>query len=187
MTSRRTVIIVGVLGVVLALIAASRTWVSGTLNDAVLQGTRVNVSGGKAAPTLIAGALVGAAAFLAILTTGRVARRIAAVLAVLGGLLCATGVVMVISDPSAPLRDQASAATGRTGAVGVDATLNGWPWLALIGGVLITVAGLASLLLAGRWSGLGRSYDAPAAPRAKDDWDALSEGDDPTAAGETQP
>ncbi len=59
--------------------------------------------------------------------------------------------------------------------------------LAILGGILVTAGGLAAIKGAGRMPRLGAKYSAPGAKKkaAKDPetelWEALSEGEDPTA------
>ncbi len=58
--------------------------------------------------------------------------------------------------------------------------------LAILGGILIAVGGLAAIKGAGRMPRLGAKYSAPSAKRAAKDpdtelWEALSDGEDPTA------
>ncbi|MEC3980043.1 Trp biosynthesis-associated membrane protein [Amycolatopsis sp. H20-H5] len=59
--------------------------------------------------------------------------------------------------------------------------------LAVLGGILLAVGGLAAVKGAGRMPKLGARYSAPGAKRAARDpdtelWEALSEGEDPTTA-----
>nr|WP_279672364.1 Trp biosynthesis-associated membrane protein [Flexivirga meconopsidis] len=172
----------GVLAVALLLLANSRTWVEGSVSDAVVQSARTSASGGKAAPAVLAATLVGAAAVLAAITTGRVARWIAAVIAVLAGVIAIVATIVVIRGPESTLRDSATSLTGHTGDQTVTASLTFWPWVGLLGGVLLLLTGLLTVLGARAWSGLSSRYDAPAARAAKtrSDWDLLSDGEDPT-------
>src|SRR5699024_10705648 len=79
-TSKRTVVAVAALGVILLVVSGSQDWVSGVVHDAVLADADVSLRGSKVAPACIGAAFVGAAAVLAALTTGRVARWFAAAL-----------------------------------------------------------------------------------------------------------
>lgn len=182
MTSKRSVLLVGALGVILLIAANTRTWVSGSVTDAVLQQAHTTASGSKAAPALLASALVGAAAVLATLTTGRVPRWIAAVITLVAGVVSVVATLAVVRNPTRALGDVATSMTGHTGDRTVDASLTIWPWVAVLGGVLLTVTGVLAIIGARRWSGLSSRYDAPgAAPvRKRSDWDMLSDGEDPT-------
>jgi uncharacterized membrane protein (TIGR02234 family) len=78
-----------------------------------------------------------------------------------------------------------------------------WPWVAVVGGVLIGIAGLLTLIGGRSWSGPTRRYERTStgpesmsrpgatatAPVALDEtpagtWDALSRGEDPTSAAD---
>lgn len=180
--SKRTVLIVGAVAVILLVAANSRTWVSGTITDAVLQSAHTNASGSKAAPALLAATLVGAAAVLATLTTGRVPRMIAAGITAVAGVVAVVATIVVVRDPARTLADVATSMTGHTGDREVAADLTAWPWVALLGGVLLTLTGVLAVLGARRWSGLSSRYDAPgsAPARTRSAWDRLSDGEDPT-------
>ena len=65
MIGKRSVLLTGALAVILLVAANTRTWVNGSVTDAVLQGAHTAASGSKASPALLAAALVGAAAVLA--------------------------------------------------------------------------------------------------------------------------
>ncbi|TWP33573.1 Trp biosynthesis-associated membrane protein [Leekyejoonella antrihumi] len=183
MTSKRNVLLLGALGVLLILVASSRTWVNGTVGDAVLQNAQLSVSGSKASPAGVAAALVGAAAIVVAVTTGRVARWVAAVLALLSGLLALGGAIWLVQNPSAAVRSRAASVTGRTGHVAVHTSLTFWVWIGVFGGVLLTMAGALCIAGVRQWSGLSSAYDAPATAKVArvSDWDRLSVGDDPTA------
>lgn len=182
MSSKRTVVLVGALAVILLVAANTRTWVSGSVTDAVLHGAHTTASGSKAAPALLAAALVGAAAVLATLTTGRIARWIAAALTLVAGAVSVIAVIVVVRDPVKILGDVATTMTGHTGDRKVTADLTIWPWVALFGGVLLVLTGVLALIGARTWSGLSSRYDAPTTPKPtkRSDWDMLTDGEDPT-------
>ena len=88
------------------------------------------------------------------------------------------------TTPPARSTNAASPATSLT------ASLTGWYWATLVGGVLALVAFAAALRLAPGWPAMGTRYDAPAtraaqeeaAPASEQDmWRALDDGRDPTA------
>ncbi|UIJ34112.1 Trp biosynthesis-associated membrane protein [Allobranchiibius sp. GilTou73] len=182
MTSKRSVFLVGLVAALLLLLAGSRTWVTGSVADAVLQRADVQVGGSSAAPVVTAGALVGAAAVIALLTVGRLPRSVAAVLAALAGVLALYGALHVITDPDATIRDHAAGSTGRTGDAVAHGALTFWPWVGVLGAVLLILTGVLGFVGGRRWSGLSSRYDAPAArKRTVSAWDRLSQGEDPTA------
>jgi uncharacterized membrane protein (TIGR02234 family) len=75
-------------------------------------------------------------------------------------------------------------------------TATPWPVVAIVGGALVVLAGVAVLVTGTRWPASSRRYggarlvddtagttavaERPASDRAIDDWDGLSRGDDPT-------
>jgi len=182
MTSKRSVLLLGALAVILMIAANTRTWVSGSVTDAVLQHAHTTASGGKTAPALLASALVGAAAVIATLTTGRIPRWIASVITLLAGLVSVVVILVPVRHPASVLGDVATTMTGHTGDRSIDAGLTIWPWVALLGAVLLVLTGVLAVVGARTWSGLSTRYDAPGATaaRTRSDWDMLSDGEDPT-------
>lgn len=180
---KRLVFLVIAVAVAVLMFAATRTWVTGTVSDAVLSDVKVSVAGSSAAPGVFAAALVGAAAGIVALTAGRIARWIAAAFVLLSGVLALISVVMVMVNPDGPVSDQAAATTGRTGSVAAHGTLTPWVWLALAAAILLVAAGVFTLVAVRRWGGLSGRYDAPAgrAQAPVSDWDKLTAGLDPTA------
>ena len=113
----------------------------------------------------------------------------------------------VVADPDGALGRLAATGTGRTGDVPAHGSVTLWVWVAALAAVVMTLAGVAALVGAGRWSGLSSRYDAPsadgAAPGAdgvapadaaraptseqavrrsrESAWEQLSRGEDPTA------
>ena len=60
-----------------------------------------------------------------------------------------------------------------------------WPYVTLAGGVLLAATGILVAARGPRWAGLSSKYDAPAAPKDGDLWDAMDRGEDPTADPDT--
>lgn len=182
MTSKRTVLLIGALAVILMVAANTRTWVSGSVTDAVLQQAHTTASGGKAAPALLASALVGAAAVIATLTTDRIPRWIASIITLVAGVVGVAVVLAPVRHPAEVLADVATTMTGHTGDRTIQASLTIWPWVGLLGSVLLVLTGVLAILGARTWSGLSTAYDAPGRTtvRARSDWDMLSDGEDPT-------
>ncbi len=182
MTTKRNVSVLGMVSVLLLLLSGSRTWVNGTISDVVLANSTVTVGGSSAAPVLTAGALVGAAAVVAVLTAGRVARLIAALLAGLAGVIALTAALGVVRDPSAAVAAKAAGTTGRSGEVAARGVLTFWPWVGVLGALLLIATGVLAYLGGRRWTGLSSKYEPPSAPRRRlSAWDQLSSGADPTA------
>lgn len=174
--------------VILVLAAGARTWVHGTVSDAVLADSRVSVTGSQASSGVVATALVAAAALLAALTGGRIVRWIGGVVLTLAGLMIAGMAVRVLLDPESVVGAQAAQRTGRTGSVEATGSTTVWVVLVVLAGVALVVCGLAALVSARSWGGLSSRYESPAveadrterATPAESDWERLSRGEDPT-------
>ncbi|PKW28378.1 Trp biosynthesis-associated membrane protein [Phycicoccus duodecadis] len=195
LTGRGPVALLALLGAGVLLLAGLRPWLSGTVDDAVLGGSRVVASGADVAPGLSAVALAVAAAAVAVVAAGRVGRLVGLVLWAGCVVLAAVLVVRVVVDPSAALGPVAASRVGRTGTVDAVASTTAWPWVAVAG--LLVAAAALGLALVGRprWSGPSTRYEAPdgsgaghvagsRGERVSSAWDALSAGRDPTAPAE---
>jgi uncharacterized membrane protein (TIGR02234 family) len=185
------VVLLALLGAGLLLVSGSRTWVTGTVDDAVLGASRISGTGTQVASGVVALALAALAAAIASTTSGRVVRRVTLALLLLAALAEAAFVGRVLLDPSGVLGSVAAASTGRTGTIETRAAATAWAWLALGAVVLLVVAAVGGWFGSGRWRGLGARYEAPDADRAgargqrvASDWDRLDAGEDPTDPGE---
>lgn len=186
------------LGATLTLFAGSRPWADGQAVQGSLRAP-LEVSGGSLAPAVPALALAAMAGALAVLASRGVVR------VAVGGavLLCGIGVttlsVLGLDPDASTLADRAGDALGTA-----SATAEGggtvWPWLAVVGGVLITGAGAAAAWHGRGWPAMSARYekpvgapaDGPAAGEravaerttegdgALEQWRALDRGEDPT-------
>jgi len=179
--------------VAIALLAAllfadwSQNWFTMTV-----QGKPCPVSGQVAGGALSALALASLALIAALAIAGRFFR------VVLGILLAALGMCVIAVSAFAlgnPVVAATSAITKATGVAGTQSvaklvtatTITAWPVVAIVLGVLLTLLGLAIAPTARSWPDSGRKYtrsrlESPD-PDTQDpiaEWDALSEGDDPT-------
>ncbi|KUJ54421.1 hypothetical protein ACZ90_65495 [Streptomyces albus subsp. albus] len=194
-SSRRSLalaLLSGAAGAALVLLATSRTWAKGTA--AVAQGALPQHANGDDI-TGLPGALavVGLAALVAVFAVRRAGRMLVAGLLALCGAGIAVSSVAGASDTGA-LEDKASKATGLADSAIHDVAHTAWPWVALVGGVLLLLAGLLALGYGRHWpamsaryerSGTGRPRPRRAAPtvdpdRPEDLWKALDRGEDPT-------
>jgi uncharacterized membrane protein (TIGR02234 family) len=199
------VIVATIIGSALALLSWSQAWFELELTDASAQGAgeAIAVPGSVASPALAALGLAGLALVAALAIAGPGIRIVLGVLeVVLGGcVLLATGIS--IGDPIAAVAPAVTDATGVSGSgptaeLVAAATATAWPAVAVVGGVLLVLAGIAVLVTGTRWPTSSRRYRAArladadggaghdaaahaASDRAIDDWDELSRGDDPTA------
>ncbi len=195
LSAKGPVVLLALVGAGGLLAAGFRPWVTGAVDDAVLGATRVSATGAEVAPGLSALALVLAAAAVAVVATGRVARVVAllAWAAVLAGAVVLA--VRVIADPAGVLGPVAASRVGRTGSVESVAHPTAWPWVALGALALATVALVGAVAGTRRWGGLSRRYEVPAedhvggprGERVASAWDELSAGRDPTDVGEDRP
>lgn len=170
-----------------ALIAGSQTWVSfelaGVSGEEAVSGHEAN-----AAATPVSLALVAAA--LALTIAGPAFRRVLGVLVALLGFGAAALAIGVLVDPVAAASGRITELTGIAGGSGgTEASGIGvafWVYVAVAAGAAAVVLGIAVLVTSGRWGAAGRKYEsAPkrGIPKGGDrisDWDALSQGEDPT-------
>jgi uncharacterized membrane protein (TIGR02234 family) len=176
----------------LVLLAWSQQWFELILAP-VADPTVLQVGGDVAAAALPPLAFASFALVLALAIAGPVFRVILGVLEALLGLTVVVTSTVALSDPVAA---SAAALTEHTGVTGFDslndlvtsATVSGWPYLAIVSGALMIVLGVLIAATGRRWPTSGRKYTraqrtAVDATSPVDEWDALSEGDDPTQPG----
>jgi hypothetical protein len=134
-------------------------------------------------------AVASFALVLALAIAGPVFRVVLGALEALLGVAVIAVTWFVLSDPVAAFSGDL---TRRTGDAGLDhlrelvtsVETTGWPTLALVAGALMVVVGVAICVTGRRWPTSGRKYSRSRLESEKaspvDEWDALSEGDDPT-------
>ncbi len=186
----RTVALLGfiVLAVLLGL-AWSQPWFTLQVADAPLE-VPGSVAGGAVLPlALTTGALVAALAI-----AGPGFRVVLGALGALLGVTIAAVSIFALADPAGASAQAITDATGISGRGPVHdlvtaSTPTAWPVAALVLGVLVIAAGVFVVATGRRWPRSGDRYDRTRtagadadAPDAVTDWDALSDGDDPTAA-----
>jgi len=158
-------VLVVLVGALLLFVAGGRDWVVRTGPSSGLPGLQaqreVLTAGSQEAVRALA--LAGVTAVGALLASRRWGRI------VVGALLLAVG-----------LAAGAVAVAGGRGSA--------WSYVALMGGVLLVLAGGLAAGRGRRWAALSGRYDAPAAQAARPParpevaaWDALDRGEDPTA------
>ncbi|GAA2004559.1 TIGR02234 family membrane protein [Catenulispora subtropica] len=182
-----TTVLLALLGGVAAWAAAGRVWADGTADQAP-SSFAVTATGNDLSAAVTALGLTALAGALALLATRRLARRL------VGLLLVAVGVGVVVNAVTARGAGHAAHVLGEKAASkgfasgAVPAHTTSWWLLAVAGGVLVALAGVAAVARGGAWPGMSSRYEnaAPAAARpgeastAKDLWDALDRGEDPT-------
>ncbi|MEV0242155.1 TIGR02234 family membrane protein [Streptomyces sp. NPDC050674] len=182
----------GALGAAVALLATRQEWSQGTATVAggafPLTAKGSDVTGVPAAL-----AIVGLAALVAVFAVRRAGRFVVAVLLALSGAGIVAAALIGASDSSA-LDEQAAQASGDASA-SVDALSHtAWPYVAVVGGVLILLAGLLALRYGRLWPAMSGRYERGGTPqprrkapavdpdRPEDLWKALDRGEDPTGA-----
>ncbi len=190
---RLLAIIVPLVSSVLAFLAWSQQWVEVRLGD----GRVLVASGDVAAPAIPPLAIAALALVGALTLAGFVFRVILGVLqALLGAGIIASG-LLTISDPVQSAAASITTATGVEGLASVRALVDEvgttvWPVVAIAAGALAIVIGIFIAATASRWPTRPRRFDTvrlspsdePPTTAASDEhetWDALSDGDDPTA------
>lgn len=194
MTPRSTKLLAVLGGLALSgvgLLAYTQTWVDVRVSSPQGGAVGVAAAGSQAAPALSALSLAGLALFGAITIAGPVFRAILGVLAVILGGCIVLSSILVVTDPIGSAQTAITKVTGVDGARSVSGivlrhSVTAWPWVALVGGVLMAAVGVFVLVTSRRWPASTRRYqavrlvdpDAPADPVAT--WDTLTTGVDPT-------
>jgi uncharacterized membrane protein (TIGR02234 family) len=188
-----------------------------TIPPKPLPASRVSVTGAALVPYADALALAGLATLAAVLASRGIARRLTGVLlAALGASLAATAftvsstaAVTAANATAGPAAAAAGSVTGGSGSAGsavpnvagampsVTFSDGGWQALVVLGGLAMISAGALVAWRATRMAVMSSRYDAPAAgrrqapPQVPADsasiWEALSQGDDPTAVARPGP
>ncbi|MBF4569287.1 Trp biosynthesis-associated membrane protein [Plantibacter sp. VKM Ac-2880] len=186
-------LVIAVLANALILAAWTQSWLSISLVGVGPHSGALDVVGSVAAPALSALALAGLALVAALAIAGPVFRIILGVLEAVIGVCVAISAITVLT---APATAGAAAVTEATGVAGNQSTvdlvaatsLTAWPAVALVLGIVLGLAGLATAVTHRMWPGPSRKYQAvrftqvEASPSADPvgAWDDLSRGDDPT-------
>jgi uncharacterized membrane protein (TIGR02234 family) len=157
-----------------------------------LASTEVTVTASDLVPFARPAGFIALAAVVALYATGRIGRRL------IGLVLIAVGAVVIVTVVvrAVDLAESATAWAGESSAVDgtvVDAGTSPWPLIGLaLGGAVIAVVGAWSTARGAQWPTMGRRYEraaaGPASNRgsarragAREAWDALDRGEDPTA------
>lgn len=183
----------GALGAALALVAAGQVWSRADASFA--QGALpVSAKGSQVTGLPSALALVGLAALVAVFAVRKAGRLVVAALLALCGLGTLLS-ALFSADDTAALEDKAAETSGIAGSA-VDAVhISAWPYVSVVGGALLVVAGLLALRYGAAWpsmSGSGRYERTERKPRRaarpldpnrpEDLWNALDRGEDPTGS-----
>jgi hypothetical protein len=172
---------------VLLFAAWSQNWFTLTV-----QGKPFPVSGQVAGSALSALALASLALIAALAIAGRFFRVVLGILQALLGVCVIVVSAFAIANPVVSATAAITKATGIAGTQSVAklvtaTSITAWPVVAIVLGVLLTLLGLAIAPTARSWPESGRKYtrsrlvspDADSLDPVQE-WDAMSDGDDPT-------
>ena len=176
-------------GGALALLAATRTWVSLEADDALTE-ISVGATGAALAPLSVAVAVVAVAAVVAVPSVrGWLRRGVGIVVLALAGAAL-VDVAGVLGDPAARARGWWAVEVGAVAdAAAADVALL-WPVLTVLGLLVVAAGATLVVVRGGQWGGLSARYErsgpstaaATGSPAAsnRDPWQALDRGEDPT-------
>ncbi len=193
MSARRVKLLAILAGAVLGALTLT-AWTQPWFGLTLASGQKLSVAGQVAAPALSALGLAALALAAALSIAGRIARYVLGVLQIVIGVLVVGSTVAALSSPVSASAATITAAVGESGAVAVAAlvasvSVSGWPYLAVVFGVLSAAVGIVMLVTARRWPVATRRFESSAAGAGAasgaavspaDSWDALSDGRDPT-------
>lgn len=198
-------LIAGVASSGLTLVAWTQNWLVVTLASGQIDGAAVQIGGDVAAGGLAALGLAGLALVGALAIAGPVFRVVLGALEVFIGATVTLSALLAVVEP---VRASSSAITAATGVSGDDSiadlvssvAMSFWPWFAILLGVAGMALGSTIVVTGRRWPGSSRKYQAvrfeqvtagdqqgdgqqpePSRFDAVADWDALSDGSDPTS------
>ena len=175
-------------GAGVVLLTIGRGWAHGDVTQPIT--FKVTATGSQLTGVPYALGLAGLAGALALFAVRRIGRYLVGAVLTLAG----AGAVYAVADRLSRL-DQALHTQAAAQGLGADTTISNidnslWPYLTILGGVILCLAGIYTLVRGGGWSGLGNRYEAPAAQQAaakpaaevtaRDLWDAQGRGADLT-------
>jgi uncharacterized membrane protein (TIGR02234 family) len=172
------------LGSALVLLAVSRAWVSAELAAAApLPSRPFRLSGTELAPGTRALGVVGLAGVAALPATRKSGRVLVGLLIAAAGVGIVAVLARTMLDPAAAI----SRADVKSHAYfAATPGLGPWPYVALLGAVLLAVAGVLVVVRGRSWAAMSTRYDAPAERTSTTEtsqWEALDRGEDPTKSG----
>jgi len=186
-------------GAAVVLASAGRSWAHGTLTAPVR--LSVSASGSDLTGVPYALGLAGLAGAVALFAVRRIGRYAVGAVLLAAGIGTAAVVASKLGHiDSALLAKAATEAAGATDAKIAGIGNDAWPYLTIVGGILIAISGALTLVRGNRWTGLSSRYEriapgatkpaasaspapakaADAEPTSRDLWDALNRGADPT-------
>lgn len=201
LTGKRGLTTVVLLGGVLGLLASVQSWVHLKLLPGVATVESLSVAGKDISPSLTLVSLAALAAGLVLMIAGKGFRRVIAVLIVILGVgLSFTGVTVqvdALAGASASIEEVSGIAGSAQATLIDDITVTVWPIVTVVIGAVLALSGILVLAFGGRWKTGGRKYESSGENKRKreagtatgdriSDWEALSDGDDPTDDSESE-
>ncbi len=184
-TRGRSALVVLLLALVAGLCALP-TWVTATGLSPLAGQVTVRVVGSTAAPVVPATALVLAAAGVAVALAGRMGRWVVVVVVLAGGVALAAAAGVVLTDPTASALDAAATQTG-VGHLAQPPSVTVFPLITVVVGVATVLVALLVARWSAAWSAPSRRHERAGAssgpaptPDERSDWDALTQGADPS-------
>lgn len=177
------------------LLAWSQSWI--TLTSTLLSsiGTQ-DFSGDIVAPSLPGLVFLSMATVAVMSISGRVLRKILAIVLALAGMGIFLLSLSVLSDPLGSSLSQLTVLTGIDNTDEVSSLVDGifitaWPYISAAAGLLIVFLSIIIFFTSAKWVSSGRKYDTNSPSRSEsktatqsekniDQWDTLSKGTDPT-------
>jgi uncharacterized membrane protein (TIGR02234 family) len=183
--------LISLVGIALLAVLIFAVW-SQTWFTLTVEGKLFPVSGQVAGAALSALALASLALVAALAIAGRFFRVVLGILLALLGVCVVAVSAFAIGNPVVAATSAITKATGVAGTRSVAklvtaTSMTAWPVVAIVLGVLVVLLGLAIAPTARSWPESGRKYSRSRLAAHDVDtqdpiqeWDALSEGDDPT-------
>lgn len=194
---RATSILTGVVLSALVLMSWSQAWYIVVLTGQSAGHPPLSVGGDVAAPAVAALSLAAVAACGAMAISGPFFRTVLAVLDVVLGACVVLSAALAISSPVTTVASSVTDATSVEGAGPIaeligSLSATGWPWVALVAGILLAVLGVVIAVTGRGWPSAARRYEPVRLESAGDgeesgsdtavsEWDELSGGADPTS------
>jgi uncharacterized membrane protein (TIGR02234 family) len=190
----KLILILGIMaGSLLALVASTQVWYSLHLTSAANHSAPVTVQGSVAAPALTALSLAGLALVAAVAIAGPILRVVLGVLGTLLGACILLSASLAVGSPERAGIPAVTTVTGVSGNASVEHLISRvdssiWPWSAILGGVILVIAGIAVIVTSRAWPGASRRYQAVRFEPADDSASAFAAGaSEPAAAAASEP
>lgn len=168
LAGRAPVVLAGILASALLAGSTRPVWVQVVASDLTGAEQVLGVTGGDAAPAVLALALAALAAAVATSLSSRWVRFVTGPVMILAGGGAAVSALAARREPGAAAAGAVAESTGVVGGA-VQAAATVWPLLSALAAVLVLLLGAVVLVLGGRWPRGGRHRSAALAAPARVD------------------